>query len=39
MKIEDQVIQVNRELLYNRELSSVPCDDLEGWDEGMGGRL
>ena len=20
-----------------RELSSVPCDDLEGWDEGEGG--
>ena len=22
-----------------RELSSVPCDDLEVWDEGEGGRL
>jgi len=21
-------------LLYNRELSSVPCDDSEGWDGG-----
>ena len=21
-----------------RELSSVLCDDLEGWDEGLGGR-
>ena len=25
-------------LLYNRELSSVLCDDLEGWDGRMGGR-
>ena len=30
----------SRKLLYNRELSLVLCDDLEGWDEGeMGGRL
>ena len=25
--------------IQHRELSSVLCDDLEGWDEGVGGRL
>ena len=25
-------------LLYNRELSLVFCDDLEGWDRRGGGR-
>ena len=25
-------------LLQNRELSSVLCDGLVGWDEGVGGR-
>ena len=27
------------EVVYHRELSLLLCDDLEGWDGGMGGRL
>ena len=25
--------------VQHRELSSVLCDDVEGWDEGVGGRF